>query len=68
MCIVEALIEGHTDPDYLVSLVYGNTKNKQSGKLREALTDMVKEHHRQQLTWAKEEYEKAACLLNIKIE
>ena len=32
MCIVEALIRGHTDPDYPGSLVYGNTKNKQSGK------------------------------------
>ena len=37
--------------------VYGNTKNKQSGKLREALTGNLKEHHRQSLKWAKEMYD-----------
>ena len=57
MLIIDAIIRGHTNPDYLVSLVYGNTKNKQSGKLREALTGHVKEHHRKQLLWAKEEYD-----------
>jgi transposase len=57
MLIVDALIRGYTDPDYLVSPVYGNTKNKQSGKLKEALTGNVKEHHRKQLVWAKEEYD-----------
>jgi transposase len=55
MRIIESLIEGRNDPDYLVSLVYGNTKNKQSGKLRAALTGNLKEHHRQQPVWAKEE-------------
>ncbi|MCL2597990.1 MAG: hypothetical protein FWD66_10165, partial [Paludibacter sp.] len=27
MLIVDALIKGYTKPDYLVSLVYGNTKS-----------------------------------------
>jgi transposase len=57
MLIVEALIKGYCDPDYLTGLVYGNTKNKRSGKLKEALTGNVKEHHRQQLAWAKDEYD-----------
>jgi transposase len=57
MCIVEALIAGWSDPGYLTSLVYGNRKNKQSGKLKEALTGNVKAHHRQELSWAKQEYE-----------
>lgn len=57
LCIVEALIAGWTDPGYLVSLVYGNRKNKQSGKLKEALTGNLKAHHRQELSWAKQEYE-----------
>jgi hypothetical protein len=56
-CIVEALISGFSDPGYLVSLVYGNRKNKQSGKLKEALTGNLKAHHRQELSWAKQEYE-----------
>jgi len=57
MCIVDALIAGWTDPCYLVSLVYGNRKNKQSGKLKEALTGNVKKHHLQELSWAKQEYD-----------
>lgn len=57
MLIVEALIGGFTDPGYLASLVYGNRKNKQSGKLKEALTGNVKPHHRQELSWAKQEYD-----------
>ena len=36
--IVEALIRGETNPDKLVSLVYGNRKNKESDKLKECLT------------------------------
>ena len=55
--IVEAVIADQTDPDYLVSLVYGNRKNKGSGKLKEALTGNIKAHHRQELSWAKQEYE-----------
>ena len=55
--VIEALIRGETDPDRLVKLVYGNTKNKQSGKLREALTGNLKDHHQQSLKWAKELYD-----------
>ena len=71
MLIVDALIKGYTGPDYLVSLVYGNTKNKHSGKLKESLTGNVKEHHRKQLEWAKEEYDMyqkqiADCLKSMK--
>jgi transposase len=55
--IIEALIRGEPNPDNLVKLVYGNTKNKQSGRLREALTGNVKEHHRQSLKWTKELYD-----------
>jgi transposase len=57
LLLIEALIGGYTEPDYLVDLVYGNTKNKRSGKLKESLTGHVKEHHRKQLEWAKEEYD-----------
>jgi hypothetical protein len=38
-------------------LVYGNTKNKQSGKLREALTGNLKAHHQQTLKWEKDSYD-----------
>lgn len=55
--IVEAVIAGRTEPDYLVNLVYGNRKNKQSGKLKDALTGNVKAHHRQELLWLQQEYE-----------
>ena len=55
--VIEALISGETNPDNLVKLVYGNTKNKRSGKLRNALTGNMKEHHRQSLEWAKQEYD-----------
>jgi transposase len=55
--VIEALIRGETDPLQLVKLVYGNTKNKQSGKLRDALTGNLKEHHQQSLKWAKEMYD-----------
>ncbi len=57
MGILEALIAGWTDPGYLVSLVYGNRKNKQSGKLKEALRGNIRAHHRQELSWAKQEYD-----------
>jgi transposase len=55
--VIDALIAGETDADNLSKLVYGNTANKQSGKLREALTGNVKEHHIRSLKWAKEEYD-----------
>ena len=38
MSIITALIAGKTNPVELCKLVYGNTANKKSGKLREALT------------------------------
>jgi transposase len=57
MNIVEALIRGETDPVKLEKLVHGNTANKRSGKLREALTGNMQEHHRIQLEWEKEEYD-----------
>jgi transposase len=57
MNIVTALIQGESRPEELSKLVYGNTANKRSGKLREALTGNMKEHFRQQLEWEKEEYD-----------
>jgi hypothetical protein len=48
---------GETNPEILERLVYGNTANKKSGKLREALTGNLKEHHRVQLEWEKQEYD-----------
>ena len=55
--VIDALIRGETNPDNLVKLVYGNTKNKQSGKLREALTGYIMDHHRKALKWEKEIYD-----------
>jgi transposase len=57
MSIIIALIEGKTNPAELCKLVYGNTANKKSGKLLEALTGNMKEHYRQQLEWEKQEYD-----------
>jgi transposase len=57
MNIVKALIKGESNPQELIKLVYGNTANKKSGKLLEALTGNLKEHYRQQLEWEKEEYD-----------
>jgi hypothetical protein len=42
--VIRALIMKETNPEILEKLVYGNTKNKKSGKLREALTGNLKEH------------------------
>jgi transposase len=55
--IVEALIGGETNPDKLVTLVYGNRKNKESGKLKECLTGNMKEHHRIKLMTSKQQYD-----------
>jgi transposase len=55
--IVDALIRGETDPDQLVTLVYGNRKNKESGKLKECLTGNMKEHHRIKLMTCKQQYD-----------
>jgi transposase len=57
MLIIRALIVKETNPEVLERLVYGNTANKASGKLREALTGNLKEHYRQQLEWERAEYE-----------
>jgi transposase len=57
MLVIQALIMKETNPEVLERLVYGNTANKKSGKLREALTGNLKEHYRQQLEWEKEEYD-----------
>jgi transposase len=57
MNIIQALIDKKTDPCELEKLVYGSTANKKSGKLREALTGNMKEHHRKQLEWKKQEYD-----------
>jgi hypothetical protein len=43
MQVVEALVCGNTDPGVLVRLVYGNGKNKESGKLKACLTGNMKE-------------------------
>jgi len=55
--IIQALIMKETRPEVLEKLVYGNTENKKSGKLRDALTGNLKEHHRVQLQWEKEEHD-----------
>ena len=55
--IVDALIRGETSPDQLVTLVYGNRKNKESGKLKECLTGNMKEHHRIKLMTCKQQYD-----------
>ena len=57
MNIITALIRGESNPVSLSKLVYGNTANKKSGKLLEALTGNLKEHSRQQLEWEKQEYD-----------
>jgi len=57
MLVIRALIMGETNPEVLERLVYGNTENKKSGKLREALTGNLKEHYRQQLEWERQEYD-----------
>jgi transposase len=57
MNIVSALIAGESRPEELCRLVYGNTANKQSGKLHEALSGNLKAHYRQQLEWEKQEYD-----------
>jgi hypothetical protein len=49
MNIVSALIKGESRAEELCKLVYGNTANRRSGKLREALTGNMKEHFHQQL-------------------
>jgi transposase len=55
--IINALIGKETEPDKLVSLVYGNKKNKVSGKLKESLTGNMKDHHRTKLMLYKQQYD-----------
>jgi transposase len=55
--IVDALIGGETDATKLVALVYGNRKNKASGKLQACLTGNMKEHHRIKLMTCKQQYD-----------
>jgi hypothetical protein len=50
MLVVAALIRGETNPEALAKLVYGNRRNKESGKLHECLTGGMKAHHRLKLT------------------
>ena len=57
MQVVEALIRGETNPETLVSMVYANRKNKESGKLRECLTGHMKAHHRLKLTTYKQPFD-----------
>ncbi|KAA6301288.1 MAG: hypothetical protein EZS26_002597 [Candidatus Ordinivivax streblomastigis] len=57
MQIVEALIEGENSPEALVRLVYGNRKNKESGKLKECLTGNMKAHHRLKLMTCKQQFD-----------
>jgi hypothetical protein len=63
--IIETLIDGETDPDKLVSLVYGNRKNKASGKLKECLTGNMKEHHRIKLMTCKQQYDLYSCQIEF---
>jgi transposase len=55
--VVDALIRGETDPEKLARLVYGNRKNKESGKLRECLTGNMKAHHRLKLATCKQQFD-----------
>lgn len=55
--VVTALIGGERDPAALEKLVYANRENKRTGKLREALTGEMKECHRRELKWARQEYD-----------
>ena len=55
--IIEALTGGESNTDKLVSLVYANRKNKESGKLKECLTGNMKEHHRIKLMTSKQQYD-----------
>lgn len=55
--VVEALTRGETDPDTLVGLVYGNRRNKESGKLKECLTGNMKAHHCLKLRTCKQQFD-----------
>lgn len=55
--VIDALIDGETDPHRLGKLVYANRKNKENGRLASALTGCIKEHHRFNLQMAKAEHD-----------
>jgi transposase len=55
--VIEALIKGENDPVKLGKLVYGNRENKKNGKLLQALTGNMQEHHRDRLEMEKEQYD-----------
>jgi transposase len=57
MQTVEALTGGETAPDTPVRPVYGNRKNRESGKLKECLTGNMKAHHRLKLTTCKQQFD-----------
>ena len=57
MNVITALISGETNPEYLEGLVYASIAVKKSGKLRQALTGNLKEYHRIELRWEKEQYD-----------
>jgi transposase len=57
MQVVATLIRGETDPAVLVRLVYGNRRNRKSGKLRECLTGNMKAHHHLKLTTCKQQFD-----------
>jgi transposase len=57
MLIVEALIRGETSAGALVKPVYGNRKNRESGKLKECPTGNMKAHHRLKLTACKQQFD-----------
>ena len=57
MQIIEVLIRGDTDPETLVRPVYGNRKNKESGKLKECSTGNMKAHHRLKLATCKQQFD-----------
>jgi transposase len=55
--VIEALITGERDVGKMEGLVHGRIRNRHKGKIREALTGFVSEHHRFQLELLKEEYD-----------
>ena len=65
MQVVEALIRGETNPDKLISLVYANRKNKESGKLRACRTGNMKAHHRLKLITYKQQFDLFENQINI---
>lgn len=57
MRVIDALIGGECDAEKLEKLVYANRENKRSGKLRQALSGNMREHHQWSLRSKKEQYD-----------